>query len=172
MSVVVNGVSDFFVQSPKLDNKKLNIVTHHWSDNYMKGFDIYDMLDELCGTRDDMTFTYIGRERGTFKNTTIIPPLFGENLATQLGKYDVYVSASRFDPGPNHILESIACNIPTFAFCDGGGACEFVGDEFIFNSFDDLIVKLDEKNYNNNRMEIDTWKSCMEKISAYLYVKC
>jgi hypothetical protein len=32
--------------------------------------------------------------------------MFGKELGDELGKYDVYASASRFDPGPNHIIES------------------------------------------------------------------
>ncbi len=163
--VVINGVEDFYKKRKKINNGKTNIVTHHWSDNYMKGFDYYEMIDELCNKRDDITFTYIGRERGTFKNTIVIPPLFGEELAKQLGRYDIYISASRFDPGPNHILESIACEIPTFSYFEGGGACEFTGKDFVFNSFEDFVEKLDKKEYNLNNMKVETWEKCMKRIN-------
>ena len=41
----------------KINNKKVNIVTHHWSDNYLKGFDVYDKLDEFVKENNDFTFT-------------------------------------------------------------------------------------------------------------------
>lgn len=171
-NVLINGVFDFYKEREKIGNGKKNIVTHHWSDNFMKGFDFYEKLDTLCGERNDITFTYIGRERGTFKNTKIIPPLFGDDLAKELGRYDVYISGSRFDPGPNHILESIACNIPTFSFIDGGGACEFTGEDFIFRSFEEFIEKIDSNSYNKNNMKIDSWKECMEKLNENIFLKC
>lgn len=170
--VIINGVSDDYKPKEKINNGKINIVTHHWSDNYMKGFDYYEMIDELCEKRKDITFTYIGRERGTFKNTFVIPPLFGKDLANQLGKYDLYITASRFDPGPNHVLEAIASEIPVFSYKDGGGACEFTGKDFVFDSFKDLVEKIDKKPYNKNTMTIDSWKSCMEKLNENILLKC
>lgn len=171
--VLVNGVDKMYKPSEKIKNGKLNIVTHHWSDNELKGFDVYDKIDELCGTRDDITFTYIGRERGTFKNTVVIPPIFGKDLADQLSKYDIYISASRFDPGPNHILESLACEIPTYAFKDGGGACEFVGEDFIYDSFESLCVILSKETYNkNDKTIIASWEECMRKLNEDILLKC
>ena len=87
-SVVYNGVDhDIFRPQPKLNNGKINIVTHHWSNNYLKGFDIYDRLDEFVGLNSNrFTFTYIGRERGSFKNTKLVHPLSGKALGSELGK--------------------------------------------------------------------------------------
>ncbi len=142
--VIYNGVDhQHFKPGEKIDDGKVNIVAHHWSNNYLKGFDIYDKLDEWVGEQDDFTFTYIGRERGTFKNTTVIAPLHGQALGDKLGRYDVYVSASRFDPGPNHVIEALACGLPTFAFRDGGGACEFVGMDGVYANFEELVLDLE-----------------------------
>ncbi len=170
--VLVNGVDEFYKPREKIKNNKVNIVTHHWSDNYMKGFDYYEMIDNLCKDREDITFTYIGRERGTFKNTKVVPPLFGEALAKELGRYDLYITASRYDPGPNHVLEAIASEIPVFAYAEGGGACEFAGSEFIFNSFEDLVEKINKKSYNNNKTKISSWKECMDKFNENILLKC
>lgn len=145
-AVVYNGVNhDHFKPNEKIDNGKTNIIAHHWSNNPMKGFDIYDAIDEWVGTDENFTFTYIGRERGTFKNTKVIPPLFGEELGKELGRYDIYISGSRFDPGPNHIIEAMACGLPTFAHRNGGGAVEFVGlagVDYTFGSTEELISHL------------------------------
>lgn len=157
-TVIHNGVDrEIFKPGVKLNNGKLNIVTHHWSDNYMKGFDYYEKLDALAGREPDrFTFTYIGRERGTFKHTHVVAPLFGSALGDKLGMYDAYVSASRFDPGPNHILEALACGIPTFVFKDGGGCIEFAGESHVFHDMEDLLCHLEDL-LPNDAFELPTW---------------
>lgn len=167
-SVLLNGVDDYYSPQNKINNGKINIVTHHWSNNYMKGFDVYDLIDKEVSRRDDITFTYIGRERGTFKNTSVISPLYGEDLAKELGRYDFYVSASKFDPGPNHILESISCQIPTYAHVDGGGAVEFVGQDHTYSSWDDLIDIINKKDFRPNALKTRSWKHCIVELNTVL----
>ena len=170
--VFYNGVKkDHFFEREKLSNGKINIVTHHWSSNYLKGFDVYNLLDEWVSSNQDYTFTYIGREQGTFKNTKVIPPLFGKALGEELGKYDVYVSASRFDPGPNHILESLACNIPTYSHVDGGGAVEFSGESHTYKDFDELKNILLSKNFSKNNLVPNDWKKIMSGLCDQLELK-
>jgi glycosyltransferase involved in cell wall biosynthesis len=173
--VIHNGVDqELFVPQEKLGNSKINIVTHHWSDNYLKGFDIYEDLDEFVNLNKDFTFTYIGRHRHSFSNeTNIVKPLAGKKLAEELGKYDVYVSASRFDPGPNHILESLACKIPTYVYKDGGGCIEFAGDDHVFNSWEELETLLLTKKFEQNtQFELPTWNDCIEKYASFLEEVC
>jgi glycosyltransferase involved in cell wall biosynthesis len=161
-SVVINGVDhNIFKPGEKIQNKKVNIVAHHWSNNFMKGFDVYQKIDEFVGDNQDFTFTYIGRQNGTFKNTKIVEPLFGAELGNELGRYDLYISASRHDPGPNHILESLACKIPTYVHKDGGGCVEFAGEDMCFSDFDDLLKIIKSKKYNNNSFATHSWEKCM-----------
>ena len=102
--VVYSGTNkEHFCPRQKFNNGKINLVTHHWSDNPLKGQDIYQMLDSWLPMNSDFTFTYIGRTKAQFKNTAIIPPTFGLDLGEKLSSYDVYISASRHDPGPNHM---------------------------------------------------------------------
>jgi len=163
-SVIRNGVDlEIFKPREKINNGKINIVTHHWSNNAMKGFDIYNKLDKLVEDSDKFTFTYIGREMGSFKNTNVVAPLFGEDLGKELGRYDVYVSASRFDPGPNHILESLACKIPTYVFFYGGGCVEFAGNNMTYNSFDQLKEILELGNFTENDTYPYDWNYCLEQ---------
>jgi glycosyltransferase involved in cell wall biosynthesis len=160
--VVINGVDhNIFKPGEKIQNKKVNIVAHHWSNNFMKGFDVYQKIDEFVGSNQDFTFTYIGRQNGTFKNTKIVDPLFGAELGDELGRYDLYISASRHDPGPNHILESLACKIPTYVHKDGGGCVEFAGEDMCFSDFDDLLKIIQSKKYNNNSFATHSWEKCM-----------
>ena len=171
-SVFINGINkDHFFPREKMNNGKINIVTHHWSNNDLKGFDIYNELDEWVAKNPEFTFTYIGREQGGFKNTKVVPPLFGKDLGDELGKYDVYVSASRHDPGPNHILESLACEIPTYAHVEGGGAVEFSGDSHTFSSMEDLEKILLSKDYQKNSMLPEDWSDRMSILFDQLELK-
>ena len=163
-SVIINGVDkDHFRPNRKIENGKINIVTHHWSNNLLKGFDFYEMIDNFVASSASYTFTYIGRDRGTFKNTNVIAPLFGKELGEELGKYDIYISGTRHDPGPNHILESLSCKIPTYTFSDGGGAVEFVGQDHIFESWESLYRILESKRFKTNSMSPVSWNECIKK---------
>ena len=167
--VIYNGVDvSSFKPGLKIKNRKTNIVTHHWSNNRMKGFDTYEAIDEFVMTNLGFTFTYIGRDLGTFKGTTIVPPLYGDALATELSRYDVYISGSLFDPGPNHILESLACELPTYAVKDGGGAAEFVGKDHIFDNPTDLIEILLKKDFKKNKYQPQNWQTCINKYKVLM----
>ena len=160
--VIYNGVNlDHFKKRDKIDNGKINLVTHHWSNNEMKGFDIYEGIDYFVGKNDKYTFTYIGRENGTFKNTDVIQPLFGRELGKMLSSYDVYISGSRWDPGPNHVLESLACEIPTYVHTDGGGAVEFAGKENSYDSIESLISIIESNRFTENKMSPVSWIECI-----------
>jgi glycosyltransferase involved in cell wall biosynthesis len=159
--VIYNGVNkDHFKPGKKINNEKINIVTHHWSSNRMKGFDAYEFIDNFVAKNKKYTFTYIGRELGTFKNTNVIKPLFGKDLGKELSKYDVYVSGSKFDPGPNHILESISCNLPVIVCKDGGGAVEFTNKN-IYNNLEELQSMILSKQYETASDFTTSWKECI-----------
>ena len=58
----------------------MKLVTHHWGGHWMKGFDVYQRLDELLakdGYRDEVEFTYIGNLPAGFRfqNARYVPPL-------------------------------------------------------------------------------------------------
>ena len=171
-TVLKNGVADYFLSLGKdkksTKNKKLKIVTHHWSNNILKGFDVYNFLDYLCSRRNDIEFTYIGRHRDTFSNTKCIPPLSGPDLAKELSLHDVYISGSRFDPGPNHILESIAVGLPTYVHSEGGGAVEFAGQEMVFSNFEELEKIINKDSHKQNRMKPTLWKNALSGIDEIL----
>lgn len=164
-SVIYNGVDQsIYKENQKLNNEKINIVTHHWSDNKFKGEQCHEWLDQFVGTyKDHFTYTYIGRSQYQFKNSNHIQPLYGKELGEELGKYDVYISATYSDPGPNHIIESIACNIPTYAFNFGGGAAEFVGNDHLFENINDLAKLLFSKNFQKNVIKFNDWNTCIQE---------
>lgn len=170
-TVIYNGVDrEIFKPGPKLNNGKVNIVTHHWSDNRMKGADIYERIDRFVGEFPDrFTFTYIGRHQCDFKHTKVIRPLHGKALGEELGKYDVYVSASRFDPGPNHIVESISCELPTLVHVDGGGAVEFAGHGSVYRTWEQLQATLEMGEVVPQQpITLLSWQECVSEYNRFL----
>ncbi|GAG73451.1 unnamed protein product, partial [marine sediment metagenome] len=126
--VIYNGcnTNDFYPETKKELGKVINLVTHHWSDNWMKGFDIYNQLDEILEKRDDITFSYIGRYNKNYipKNIKIIPPLYGKKLSNELRKYDIYLTAARWEAGGMHHIEGASCGLPVLFHIEGGGINE------------------------------------------------
>lgn len=174
-TVIINGVDkEVFKPQPKLNNGKLNIVAHHWSDNPLKGFDIYERLDEFVGQHPDKyAFTYIGRDRRTFKHTNVVHPLHGKKLGEELGKHDIYVSASRFDPGPNHITEALACQLPTYVIRDGGGCVEFAGHDHSYRDWNDLESILMARGGPMNASFVPgEWLTCVQEYIRFLEATC
>lgn len=161
--VIPNGVEkETFKPRQKLNNK-INIVTHHWSTNSGKGFYIYEKIDEFVSNNKEYTFTYIGRKPGELPNTNYISPLFGKELGEELSKYNVYVSASEMECCPNHILESLSCDIPTYAISTSGASSEFTGKDYIFENWKDLEKILLSKNFKNNSYKPKSWQTIIEK---------
>lgn len=135
--VIYNGCSPeyFYPEKDKEIGKKINLVTHHWSSNWMKGFDIYVELDKLLDSREDITFTYIGRYNDSYipKNTQIIPPLYRKKLGDELRKYDIYITAARWEGCGMHHIEGACCGLPVLYHRDGGGineSCKNYGIEY------------------------------------------
>lgn len=133
--------------------KPIKLVTHHWSDNWMKGFDIYNTLDKLMGG-EGFQFTYIGRYNSQYvpQNIKILPPMHGKKLGDEIGKHDIYITASRFEPCGMHHIEGSACGLPVLYHEDGGGInelCKEHGLPFhdvpsLFRALGQLVAKYDD----------------------------
>lgn len=160
-SVITNGCDEnIFRNEQKIFdiNKKIKIVTHHWSNNINKGYETYYKLWKysMDNKNKNIEFVFIGKNvPDMFKEVPICGPLVGNELVTELNKCDIYITDSRFDSCPNHVLEALSCGIPILYSNYEGGAkelCEMseykVGE--IFNDFNELIEKIDiiKNNYN------------------------
>ena len=117
-------------RSKSWDKKsKLKIVTHHWSDNYLKGHEIYKCLDELLNQesfRKRYEFTYIGNypKELRYKNTNLIPPLNRFALADELKKHHVYITGARDEAAGMHHIEGALCGLPIL-YVNSGGVPEY-----------------------------------------------
>jgi hypothetical protein len=155
--------------------RKLKIVTHHWSDNYFKGHDFYHRLDALLANPefgDKFEFTYIGNypKSLVYKNTKLIRPLAGKELAEELKKNDVYLTASRNEPAGMHHVEGALCGLPILYF-DSGALKEYCGDygiEFNENNFEDKLREMYD-NYELYRQKINNYHRTSEETSKEYY---
>ena len=138
------------VQKSNSQNDPIKVVTHHWSDNYNKGFDAYIELDKQLSSRKDIEFTYIGRYYKNYnpKNTKIVDPLYGKALGDELRKHDVYLTAARWEACGMHHIEASSCGLPIVYHRDGGGINEICSKHGIEFERVDLICEMIINAYN------------------------
>lgn len=106
----------------------MRIVTHHWSDNPMKGFPLYKQLDDLIadGVLENVELWIIGRwpEEISWRAARTFPPTSGKQLAELLRQCHAYITASLWEPCGMHHVEGAQCGLPLLYHEDGGGIVE------------------------------------------------
>ena len=104
------------------------VVTHHWSDNWNKGFRVYHEVDRMIadGELMDFSLTVIGRwpEEVRWRCATTHPPTRGVKLANLLRQNHIYLTASLWEPGGMHHIEGAQCGLPLVYHENGGGIVE------------------------------------------------
>ena len=162
--------------------EKYKIVTHHWGNNWNKGFETYLKLDELLNNesyKNKISFTYVGNipKNVKFQNSKVVEPLSGEALANEIKKHDIYLTGSINEPSGNHHIEGAQCGLPLL-FIESGGIpeyCNGFGEMFNSTNFEEklnkLINKYDdyEKLLNNYPNSSDKMCKEYEEIFTYMY---
>ena len=133
-------------------NEKLKIVTHHWSSNPNKGAAIYSMLDKLSINTELFEFTYIGNypKDIKFQNTNCINPLSGVDLAKELSKHHIYITASKNEPSGNHHMEAALCGLPIL-FIDSGALPEYCSKYGVMFDESNIEEKIEEIIFNYDK---------------------
>ena len=177
-AVILNG-SDGSIFNPQgfapWNSGPLKIVTHHWSGNMLKGFDIYKRLDDLLGSqsfRERYSFTFIGNlpHGFEFKNSTHISPLFDQELAAKLKQHHLYLTASRNEPGSNHQNEAALCGL-ALLFIDSGSLPEYCGGygiSFDENTFEEKLEEVRE-NYALYASRMQSYPHTSQRTNAEYY---
>ena len=160
-SVIVNGCSSEYYY-PKEENKigsTINLITHHWGDGPLKGFDIYNYLD-IALEDQPVNFTYLGRYNKDYqpKNINLIPPQSPKEIGNILREHDIYITGARWEACGMHHIEAARCGLPVLYHKDGGAVpevCKKHGIEYddaesLFRGFQEII-----DNYELYRSKID-----------------
>ena len=138
-SIIYNGVNKNYFYKKSTNNiknsNKIKIVTHHHSNNYLKGFHIYNEIDKLLENNKSFEFTFIGNYNEEYKPKNIIlkEPCNGIELGNLLREHDIYLTASQYEPCGMHHIEGISCGLPILYCINSGGikeACNKIGEEF------------------------------------------
>ena len=161
--VIVNGCNSkwYFPDVEKtIDKKNIRLITHHWSDNFMKGFDIYNFLDRYIEEEDSISFTYLGRYNKDYRprNINLIDPTYGAGVGDILRSHDIYVTAARYEACGMHHIEAASCGLPVLYHKDGGAIPEICRNHGIeFSTTSDFKQSLKEiiENYDDVRGRVD-----------------
>ena len=160
---------------------KLKIVTHHWGANWNKGFDVYSKLDKLLDRdywNNKIEFCYIGNipKDFSFKNTQLISPLSGKELANELKNNHLYITGSLNEPSGNHHIEAAQCGLPIMYLNSGGTPeyCKGYGTEFTLEnlekSIDGAIQDYDMHIEKMKSYPFSSKKMCEEYNDLFLYL--
>ncbi len=147
-TVVINGAdpSIFFPQTnPSSAHPKIRIVATSWSDNWRKGFDVYEFLDKHLDF-DRYEFTFIGNSRVAFQKIKKIAPLNSKELAANLRQQDIYLTASVNDPCSNALIEAINCGLPCLVRNSGGHPEILQEGGLTFQGCEDVLSVLEKLN--------------------------
>ena len=151
-AILNGGRKEIFVNNKKHHWNKtspLRLITHHWGGNWMKGFDVYRVIDDYLESeknREMLEFTYIGNVPNGFKfsNVRHLQPMDSKSLSDELNKHHVYITASLNEPAGLHHIEGAMCGLPIL-FRNSGALPEYCSDYGVmFDGPGDVIEKIQE----------------------------
>ena len=182
-SLVIMSGSDNSIFYPDIkdynfDESKVKLVTHHWSNHWNKGFEIFNKLDLLLDNpnlNSIFSFTFIGNvnKSSNFKNILVKPPMDGAELAIELRKYDGYLTASINEPSGNHHIEAAQCGLPIMYLNSGGlpEYCDGYGVVFSKKNFEEklyeFIEKIDLYKVKVQQYPFNSTKMCQQYLSLF-----
>ena len=181
--IIYNGcdINIFYPAIPisiPIKPNKWRIVTHHWSNNMNKGYQMYYDLWTYLKRTDNYEFVFIGKNiPEMFQEVPIIGPYVGLELSNSIRCCQIYITDSIYDSCPNHVIEAICCGLPILYRKHDGGAkelCELfpkkIGESY--SNLEELIEKIVmiKKNYAEYKKNIEEYSKYFElgkQISKY-----
>jgi glycosyltransferase involved in cell wall biosynthesis len=136
---IFNPIDRKFIKS----GGKTRLIATSWSANWNKGFDAYQWLDRhLDFSRYEMIF--VGNSPVEFKNIQHIRPLPSWELAKELKKSDIFITASKNDPCSNSLIEALHCGLPAIVRNDAGHP-EIAGNSGeVFKNVEEIPTLIDK----------------------------
>jgi len=171
-------------EHPRLIHAPLSIVTHHWSDNRLKGYDTYCHVAKWCAQNPTIaTMTLIGRvpvmHYAWPTQTKIFGPRTTQELPGLLCKHDLYISDAYAEPGGNHMQEALSCGLVPLVGKSTGSCLEYAnGKGYTFASKEEAVDTIQMLAANptmveKSRREVRNFRWSAEKMCAkYWEVFC
>ncbi len=154
---LVSNASDSTIFFPPPSRKpilgrKARIIATSWSNNPNKGKHVYRWLDANLD-HDRFEFVFAGRIEGSFENARHLGALDSCSLAKELRAADIYLTASKYDPCSNSLIEALTCGLPAI-YLNSGGHPEIVGEGGLpFDHAEDIPALLDKLLEGYNRYQ-------------------
>ena len=147
-------------------NRKIKILASSWSNNLLKGFDIFKYLDEnLNFNKYQMTF--VGNSGIKFRNIEMINPVKSELLYNYIENSDVFIFASKIESCSNLLIEAMSTGIPVLVV-DGTSNNEiFNSNGYIFKDKTDVIHQLERLIINYEHFKVEKRYFLDETIKEY-----
>jgi len=162
-SVIYNGADPRIfnpIESQRYIRGNLfKIITHHWSNSWLKGFKEYEALDNMIadGELPGTEFYVMGRypEEIKWRSAKLIPPKHGKEMAKNLRNCHAYLTASRWEPCGMHHVEGAQCGLPLIYHSEGGGIVE-AGTKYGVEFCGDLKTAIEQMrdNWPNYRTKL------------------
>lgn len=162
-AVVYNGADPRIFHpigtTPYTGRGPFRLVTHHWADSRIKGFDAYEKVDRMIadGHLKDTQLVVIGRWPADIRWSAaeLHPPACGVELARQLRGCHAYITASKWEPCGMHHVEGAQCGLPLIYHEDGGGINE-AGEKYGIAFRDDVAgaIALMQRDYLQKRRQL------------------
>lgn len=152
--IIHNTASRLFVKKSEPNHCKLHLISTSVSDNWKKGYDIYQYIDKHLDF-NKYSYTFIGNSPITFENIKVVSPISSKDLCDRLNDHNIFITASLKDPCSNSLLEAKACGLPCIVRNSGGHSEIITDSDIIFDDASDILKKIDymAKNYNNLRQK-------------------
>jgi glycosyltransferase involved in cell wall biosynthesis len=142
-----NNVFNTINKSGFKNSGKIKLIATSWSSSYKKGFAVYKWLDDhLDFSKYEMTFC--GNSPIEFTNIRHIQPLSSNDLAKELKKHHIFITASQKDPCSNSLIEALHCGLPVVALNDGGHPEIVKSAGEIFNRVEEIPELLEKISSN------------------------
>jgi glycosyltransferase involved in cell wall biosynthesis len=102
-------------------DRPIRLICASWSDNPRKGGPTYRWLEDQLDWRR-FEFTFVGNASTAFRRIRRIPPVPSAELAEELRRHDIFVTATENDAYSNALVEALSCGLPAIYLASGGSA--------------------------------------------------
>jgi glycosyltransferase involved in cell wall biosynthesis len=153
---------------PFSTQRKVRLIATSWSQNWKKGFEVYQWLDEnLDFNKYEMFF--VGRSPIQFKNIRSVSPLSNKDIAEKLKESNIFIFASPIEACSNSLLEALHCGLPAVG-PDQSSTPELIGRAGeTFSKPDEIPFLLEKITADYHGYQANIKNPSMEKVGKRYY---